>query len=575
MSRVLPSGCVAILRAVFVLAALWLTSLGPQPATAVESLCPAPTNSCGCVSCGCPAVPQEPSCPPGQVLYDDYCLPSCPDGWQRYPGYPGICLPPCWHGCPEGYEQVPLPYCPPGSHRDLRNPNICVPDFDEPGRDDNCPPGLILSPYTQQCVADCPPGTYLAGEGLCRSTYERECPQGFGRDPQTGRCVPPGQWPPGYEWICLPLCPQGYVRDIEQPTRCLPPPPDCPPGYERGNNGRCLPPCELGTERDPYGYCVPQQCPDGSYSNLRGQCEEPECPYGYDNLRGQCVPPCAEGYSRDNNGRCMPPDEGCPQGTERVNGQCVPPDRGCATGEELFQGQCVPVCGAGTARDANGRCVSTGCPSGEEKVNGKCVPRCEKPLQRDAKGRCVCPPGTDTVQGRCVPKCREGLIRDGNGRCVCPQGSEFIGGRCEPECKQGLVRDRKGRCVPPACGEGEERVLGRCVPQCPPSFVRDKRGKCVCPRGEQVGPSGTCETAQQGCPEGYRRNENGECVRINKQPRGCPEGYVYSKRYKTCLPEPDQGQPNQRLPDLNIDPGNLNRLINPKLIRPGTQEQPQ
>ena len=556
MGRFLSAGrMLAVLRLALFGLALWITAFQSVPsAQAGQEMCAAPANLCGCLTCGCPgtSIPREPSCPPGQIVYDGFCLPGCPDGWQRYPGYPGLCLPPCHHGCPEGYDQVPLPQCPDGYHRDIRNPNYCVPDFDQPGYDD-CPAGMVLSPQTEQCVVDCPEGTYASEDGLCRSYYERECPQGFGRDPETGRCIPPGIWPPGYEWICLPQCPDGYVRDIERPTRCIPPPPECPQGYER-SNGRCEPICEEGTQRDPYGYCVPQRCPDGSYPNLRGQCEEPDCPQGYDNIRGQCLPQCPEEYSRDDNGRCVPPDEGCPEGTETINGQCmplcppeykrdrqtgrcIPPGDGCKQGEELLRGKCVPPCANGTVRDNNGRCVPQGCPTGTEKF-----------------------------QGQCLPLCRDGLERNSKGRCVCPAGTDFIGGRCVDECKQGLVRDKNGRCVPRACAEGEERVQGRCVPQCRSSFVRGKNGKCVCPRGTELGrTSGRCEKVveQRECPKGYRRNENGECERIRRAQPACPEGYYYSKRYQKCLPEEDDTPepPPVRVPRIELDPDVLEKLI--------------
>lgn len=557
MGRFLSAGpLLSVLRLALFGVLLWFSAFQASlPAQAGQDMCTPPANLCGCLSCGCPgtSIPREPSCPPGQVVYDDYCLPACPGGWQRYPGYPGVCLPPCYHGCPEGYDQVPLPRCPDGYHRDLRNPNYCVPDFDQPGYEDACPSGMVLSPETQQCVVDCPEGTYASEDGLCRSYYERECPQGFGRDPETGRCVPPGVWPPGYEWICLPQCPDGYVRDIERPTRCIPPPPECPQGYER-SNGRCEPVCDEGSQRDPYGYCVPQRCPDGSYPNLRGQCEEPECPQGYDNIRGQCLPPCPEDYSRDDNGRCVPPDEGCPQGTETINGQCmpicppdykrdgqtgrcIPPSDGCKPGEELFRGKCVPPCATGTLRDNNGRCMPQGCPQ-----------------------------GTEEFRGTCLPLCRQGLERNSNGRCVCPSGTDFVGGRCVEKCKKGLVRDKNGRCMPPACAEGEERFQGRCVPQCRPSFVRAKNGKCVCPRGSEIGrTSGRCEkiVEERECPTGYRRNQAGDCERLLRVPQGCPDGFYFSKRYQKCLPE-EQDVPQTppiRLPRLELNPDVLQKLV--------------
>ncbi|MCA0432340.1 MAG: hypothetical protein LCH46_03660 [Proteobacteria bacterium] len=571
------------LQLLFFAFSLWIILASPPAATqafAGNNFCAAaPVNACGCATCGCGDI-GVPRCPTGQELYNDICLPACPQGWQRYPGYPGLCTPPCTHGCPEGWDQVPLPRCPEGFHRDLANPDYCVADFDDSTQDD-CPAGMVLSPRTGQCVVDCPEGSYIGENGLCQSYYERECPANYTRDPQTGRCLPPGDWPSGYDWICLPQCPPNYVRDIYQPTRCVPPPPQCPDSFEP-YNGRCVPVCDEGTRRDPYGYCVPERCPDGSYPNLRGQCQEPECPQGSDNIRGQCIPSCPQDWSRDENGRCVPPDDDCPQGTEEWNGQCVPVcseetrrdgngrciPTDCADGTERFNGQCVPECPRDTVRDNNGRCIPTGCPDGQVKLNGKCVPRCPAGLTRDSNGRCVCPQGTDNFNGKCVPKCKQGLVRGDNGRCGCPDGLDFVGGRCVPECDQGLVRDKNGRCMPPACPQGTERYQGRCVPACGDTFVRGKNGKCVCPRGTQLGKSGLCVDipVQRNCPEGFRRNEDGECERIRRVPQGCPDGFVYSKRYQKCIPLDVDDEPN--VPTLKrtptIDPGKLLEQLQPK-----------
>lgn len=572
------------LRSWLAAVSLLLLCLGALPAVAdnQQGYCAPPVSSCGCVSCGCPAPsePPLPSCPPGKVTYGDYCLPACPPGWNRYPGYPGVCLPPCHQGCPEGYEQIPLPYCPEGYHRDLSNPNYCQPDFpssswsrsesvDQSYDEGDCPPGLVRSASTLECVVDCPQGSYIDDNGLCRSYYQDNCQPGLQHDPETGRCVPPGNWPRGYEWICLPQCPQGYVRDIEQPTRCMPPPGECREGYERIADNRCVPVCEPGTQRDPYGYCVPQSCPDDQYSNLPGRCQEPECLPGYDRYQGTCLPSCQTGYSRGQDGTCVPPFQGCPEGTLTFDGQCMPdcqpgyvqdpvtgacsPEtRGCEPGTELVRGQCVPLCETGSLRNNAGLCVPTGCPTGEEKVNGTCLPRCAPPLVRDAKNRCVCPQGTENVNGKCQPLCREGMVRSASGQCTCPSGLEFLGGQCVPQCKKGLVRDGKGNCVEPACPDGQENFRGRCVKMCPQGFVRNKKGKCVCPKGTEIGASGYCQPVQA----------------------GCPEGQSYSKRYKTCLPdkapepaEPSPAQPQQQ-PDLTlpdklqlIDPGSLMQLL--------------
>jgi hypothetical protein len=503
-------------------------------ALAGDNACTAPASSCGCATCGCGEV-KTPSCPPGQTLYNDYCLPSCPSGFVRYPGMPGLCVPPCDHGCPVGYDQIPLPECPQGFHRDLRDPNVCTQDPGQLTYGDECPFGMAYAPETGKCEVECPSGTFLNGNGLCESYYERECPKGYGRDPESGKCLPPGTWPVGYKWVCLPHCPDGTYRDINQPTRCIPPKVSCPQGYDNVQ-GRCLPVCEQGTQRDSYGYCYPpEKCPDGSYTNLRGQCEQPKCPRGNEIYDGQCTPICEQGWTRNDNGRCTPPDDGCDQG------------------QELFRGQCVPICKQGLRRDNNGRCVppQTGCPQGQEEFRGQCVPICKQGLRRDNNGRCVppqtgCPRGQEEFRGQCVPLCAQGTNRDDNGRCVqprknCPKNTIYNAKRnkCEPirvqlpECDQGEIRDRNGRCVPvnnePDCGKGE------------------------------------------------RLNENGECVPIRLVPQACPRGTYYEPKRKACLPIPQQQTdpaPQDELidqvPGIKVDPGLIQKLI-PRGSQDGNQ----
>ena len=51
---------------------------------------------------------------------------------------------------------------------------------------DNCPEGLSYSQETGRCSPDCPEGTYLAENGLCRSYYDKACPDGYQRNERTG-----------------------------------------------------------------------------------------------------------------------------------------------------------------------------------------------------------------------------------------------------------------------------------------------------------------------------------------------------------------------------------------------------
>ena len=418
-------------------------------------------NTCGSCDTG-------PSCPSGYTVYDDYCLPECPTGYRRYPGYPGLCLPPCDFGCPEGYEPVPLPGCPDGYHRDLRNPEQCLPDSSTT-YPDNCPEGMSYSQETGKCSVDCPEGTYLGENGLCRSYYERECPEGYQRNPRTGACVPGGDWPDDYKFICLPVCPQGYTRDIYQPTRCLPPPDTCPFGFENFRQ-QCVPVCEQGTRRNSYGYCLPPPCADGSYPNLRGVCSPPSCPEGYEIIRGQCSAPCEQGFIRNPNNplQCerIPTDEpGCPDGT-RLNeqtGQCdkiPPPPVKCKEGfaYNLKTKQCEPP-----------PRVETTCPKGFTKLkSGKCQrivqqPDCPRNFVLNPKtGQC------EPIRGNIQRACPDGMIFSRQRQRCVPfepeQVPEFepdnepqlqlpnlnLKGVVKPQrkCNDGFAPDKNGRCVP-------------------------------------------------------------------------------------------------------------------------------
>ncbi|NMD08913.1 MAG: hypothetical protein GYA66_13155 [Phyllobacteriaceae bacterium] len=452
-------------RLVFAFASLWLL-LAVLPQTSAVSfaddtvkMCQPQPNQCGCVSCGCTPDYGRPTCPAGSRLYDDYCLPDCPGDFVRYPGIPGLCMPPCQHGCPEGYDQVPLPECPDFHVRDLRNPDRCIPDYDRLRNNDNCAEGMSYSSETGQCEFDCPDGFFRNGRGQCEFAYEGECRKGYTRNLRTGKCVPEGDWPVTYNWVCLPTCPQGTYRDIQYPTRCVPPPPVCEDGYTL-ENGRCMPVCEQGTVRDRYGYCVPQTCPDGTYPNLRGQCRQPDCP---------------DGWGRNEQGNCSPPEDRCEDGTVEVRGECVPIDEGCGQDEEELNGQCVPICKQGLRRDANGRCVPErqACPKGTEAYKGRCVDICQQGTRRNADGRCV------TIER----KCPEGFLRTKDGKCL-RQPTQVI-------CPKGYRPDGQGGC---------NRIVTLIPQGCPDNTVYNKRTK-KCERIRRARPQPTPDAGEDGDPD--------------------------------------------------------------------------
>ena len=72
----------------------------PRLQTFGTQTCQVETKS-SCNTCNtCSTCDTGQRCPSGYTVYDDYCLPECPSGYRRYPGYPGLCLPPCDFGCP-------------------------------------------------------------------------------------------------------------------------------------------------------------------------------------------------------------------------------------------------------------------------------------------------------------------------------------------------------------------------------------------------------------------------------------------------------------------------------------------
>ncbi|MBG1231092.1 hypothetical protein [Aestuariivirga litoralis] len=498
----------AILRACALLFLFAVLSLGSQgsfttsaQAQSVEQQCTVPQSSCGCASCGCSTDVGIPHCPDGYSPFDDVCLPDCPAGFIRYPGMPGLCLPPCHHGCGDGYDQVPLPSCPQGFVRDLRDPGLCIPDVDRTNHQGMCPDGMNWSYNTGRCEATCPSGFYPDERGLCQSYFARECPKDYTRDLATGKCVPPGVWPPDYDWVCLPTCPPGTLRDIQHPTMCVPPPPTCPQGFEN-REGRCLPVCEPGLQRDRYGYCVPPGCPQGTYPNLRGKCVPVQCP---------------EGMRPTESGQCLPPP---------------PPPSTCDQGSERFNGQCMPICDQGTSRNADGRCVPDRptCPQGQrlnpdtnqcERPPGNNIPNCRQ-------GQAYSPRLKACVDIPKVVHCDKGQYKNGDGRCVdIPQQPPPPKQR---DCPQGMKSDGQGGCiriiVPRSCPDGTfmNPRTHRCQPiripgnndqpddndeQQPPIRINPNILQQLAPQRPQF--KFQPQQQQQACPDGMKMDQNGRC----------------------------------------------------------------
>lgn len=475
----------SLFRAVVVFALLWLALLSGQQNANAANMCQSVLSPCA-TSC-CPQPPQY----------------RCPDGLVGYPGVPGLCLPPPRApGCPEGYGVVALPVCPPGYFRDPSDLQNCLPD------------GLTAS------LPACPPGTHseMTELGrLCLPNLLGECGSGLVRM-LDGTCAPQGNWTGSYQWICLPECPEGTLRDYRRPFLCHPPLSLCPQGYEL-EDGRCLPDCLPGAIRDPSGNCTPPvACPPGSLSNYYGDCVplEDNCPNGN--------PPFID---QDGNLRCdydnRPQPQPAPQPEPQPDEPPTQPQPEPQPDEPPTQTQTEPEpdqpdtvvlrCPKGTIATGavmNGRPVclpmikAKKCPKGQIEVRGP-----------DGKLACldpairICPPGEEYVisasgQGYCRPKAEQPKETEPKkenkpketapketGEAPAPQQCRKTpkpgAGTCEPG-SQPVWRDCQWQCAMDwnACGEGEVLRGDTCVPKgkvsldnlaCKPGF-RLVNGKC-------------------------------------------------------------------------------------------------
>ena len=142
------------------------------------------------------------------------------------------------------------------------------------------------------------------------------------------------------------------------------------------------------------------------------------------------------------------------------------------------------------------------------------------------------------------------------------------GGAGTRQCPPGMVYDPEIRdCVPEEatwrdCGEGYERdpITKECVkiatpptepPPCPEGYERNEAGECVPTMSKR--PKDPCPQ------EGYVRNEAGECVpgptTPPPPPTECPPGYALNAEGKCVLKEPPPPPPPPPPPKDECPPG--------------------
>jgi hypothetical protein len=269
----------------------------------------------------CDPIDDTITCPPGKVLNDagTACIDEviikdkkdfCPVGTVLNPET-GECDPvedKTTLECPEGYE--------PNEAGTACIPVVVI-------KDKKCDPGFVYDEDLQQCVPikddTCAVGFHRDEvTGLCVPDEEDtlSCPEGYEPNEAGTACIP-------VVVIKDKKCDPGFVYD-EDLKMCVPVETDeCAPGFHRDDaTGLCVPDddeeCKAGYEKV-NGTCVPV-CKEGYVRNLEtGTCEKVEdksCPVGQvRNAEGKCVPIVQPP---------PPPPKTCPTGYVLVGDTCVP-----------------------------------------------------------------------------------------------------------------------------------------------------------------------------------------------------------------------------------------------------------
>lgn len=278
------------------------------------------------------------------------------------------------------------------------------------------------------------------------------------------------------------------------------------------------------------------------------------------------------------------PIEECPEGSRRVKDECVRTTISCTKGYKKVGTKCILIkCQSGFKKDKDGNCVKVvvptiKCPAGSklDKTTKKCV-QPPKPLE--------CPEGWKKVGKTCLKTivtvscpptyklnketkkcektiisvtCKAPAVKIGN-KCItmkpveiveCPKGSKRVGSKCEKV----LV-----------CPKGSKKMGDKCIVQkCKSGFKKDKDGNCVkiviaiihCPKGSKLDEKTnkcvqppkplTCEKGWKmvgktcvktivSCDKGFKLNKKTDKCEKTVTVVTCEKPYVLNKKEKVCV----------------------------------------
>ena len=406
------------------------------------------------------------------VLFDNHCLPSCPEG-----SYPVDLI--------NGFV------C-----------NICPEKCASCIKDDEC--GKCKNPYylkDGKCVENCETH-YVPIDGVCTKCSQNSCLECSESD--TAQCY---------------SCEDGYYLNNEH--HCVD---DCGDGYYPSNR-KCI---SCGDDKcitcKEQNKC--QKCAEGSVL-YKGKCiefcvvgtyeQDRECLPCVDNDKcKRCYPlspdkckECQIGYLNDT--KCV---DKCEEGTypDELTKTCKKCSKGC---KNCKDDQTCYNCEEGLFLDTVDKTCNDKCKSYQVAVNGICKDCTQKyciSCDPNDISKCLqCNPELFNYKGLCVSQCPDGTFEKGN-ECI----------DCEENCKH--CTDEK-TCT--ECVDDKVEYNYDCYDKCMENYanVNGHCKKCLVDKCKNCDPNnlGKCNV----CEDGYL-NDNGNCIKT------CGPTKYYNDDTKRC-----------------------------------------
>ncbi|KAM9392081.1 extracellular matrix organizing protein FRAS1 [Pholidichthys leucotaenia] len=415
-------------------------ALVPQPGNLQQGVCMTAcvshmfldgTHTCrechpSCWQCTGPSAENCTSCPSPSSLYEERCVPTCPQGFFILDGQCQACHPSC-QTC-SGSSQADCTSCP-----------------------------SLASLQSGYCRTGCQEGHFLnaiSGECLKCSSDCQRCTA----DLQTGIgsvclwCRAPGSWllgdhcvshcPPGrHGWhgACLKCHPSCEACSGAGPLSCT----SCPGNSVLLPSGLCAPKCPLGYYDNGYRICqvCDSQCLTCDVPRVCTSCRDPAKVL----LFGECqYDSCAHQYYLNTTTRsCRECDWSCNACKGPLRTDCLQ----CMEGYVLQDGVCTQGCSLGSYQDGD-RCL--GCDNHCLKCQGpgQCQ-QCQPPYAI-LQGQCVLECGRshflDATSKVCKPCSSDCVLCDGVRLCrACRDQTYLMEGYCTPDCGHGYRADQKTR----------------------------------------------------------------------------------------------------------------------------------